>query len=103
MAAFFGKFGDFPVEDGVQGLSGVLGSDVLLCFPLADDLYLRGLFAAERHFISEYFVFNRIFERGVENHPDGLATDEPHFYQALTKTSVPCHLCDNGFFAGFKF
>ena len=103
VAALFGKFGDFPVQNGREGFSGVFGGYMQLGFFFADHLYLRCLFAAKRYLIPEYFVFDRILERGVENHPYGFAADEPHLYQALAETPVARYFCYYGLFAGFEF
>ena len=103
VAALFSKFGDFPVQNGREGFSGMFCGDMQFGLFFADNLDLRGLFAAQRYFISQYFVFDRIPERGVENHPYGLAADEAHLYQAFSETPVARYFCYYGLFAGFEF
>ncbi len=103
VAAFFGKFGNLPVQNGRERLSGMFCRDMLFGLFFADDLYLGGFFAAERYFISEYFVFDRVLEGGVENHPYGFSADETHLYQAFSETPVARYFCYYGLFAGFKF
>ena len=103
VAAFFGKFGNLPVQNGRERLSGMFCRDMLFGLFFADYLYLGGFFAAERYFISEDFVFDRVLEGGVENHPYGFSADETHLYQALAETPVARYFCYYGLFAGFEF
>ena len=100
VAALFGQFDDFPVENGGERLARMLRGDVRLSFFFADDLDFGGLLAAERDFVTKYFVFDRVLERGVQHHPHGLAADEAHLYEALAEASMPGNLCYDGALAG---
>ena len=68
---------------------------LFLCLALAYDLYLFGLFPAERYLVSYYFIFYRVFQWGIEYYRHYLSPDKTHLGYSLAETAVAIHLDDH--------
>lgn len=62
-----------------------------------------GLGTAQRDVVAHDFIFDRVFQGGVEQYFDPLPADESHLHDAPAEASVARHLEDRGRLAGFKF
>ena len=62
-----------------------------------------GLGTAQRDVVAHDFIFDRVFQGGVEYHFDPLPADEPHLHDTSAEASVTRYLEDRGRLAGFKF
>lgn len=51
-------------------------------------LYHLGLLAAQTNLITHDVVFDRVLQRSVEQHFDGLSLDKSHLQDAFTEASV---------------
>ncbi len=90
------------VQVAGKGLEVLVAAEGFAGLFLRHHLNLPGLFAAERYFIADNFVFDGVLERGVEDHAHGLPLDEAHLNQALTETPVTVHPHNHGLLAGLK-
>lgn len=57
-------------------------------FLFADYLNHFGFLPAQRDFVSQHPVFDRVSQRSIQNYLHGLAFDEAHFHNPLAETTV---------------
>ena len=110
MAAFFGQMLHFLFED--SGLFAVVSFERrlrcgrchhLLGFCLAYDFYLVRLLAAQAYLVSDYLVFDGVFQRGVQHHFHAFALYKAHFNDSLAEAAVSVYLHDDTAFPCLKF
>ena len=77
--------------------------EVGLCLLVGQHLDHLRFAAAQRDVVSHDAVFDRVLERGVENHLDALSAHETHLHDAAPESSVSRHLEDDGGVAGLQF
>ena len=86
---------------GAAGLQAV-GED-LVGLAVGKHLDHVGLAAAQRDLVAHDPVFDRILERGVQDHLDPLSADEAHLHDAASEASVAHDLDDGRHVAGIQF
>ena len=75
----------------------------LLGLSLTYDLYLGSLLPPEGYLVSDYLIFNRIPERGIEDNLHLVALHKAHLYYSLTETAVTVNLHDHSALTRLKF
>lgn len=89
-----------PVMRAVTVMSS---GKVFVHFAVGEDDDHVGLGTAQRDVVAHDFIFDRVFQGGVEYHFDPLPADEPHLHDTSAEASVTRYLEDRGRLAGFKF
>ena len=87
----------------VQSLGRLFLPEQGLGLLFADDFYHLGLLPAEGNLVPHHLIFNRVLQRGVEQHLHRLPLDEAHLHDALAEAAVAQHLDYNAFLACAKF
>ena len=88
---------------GIKGWKRLPFGKHALRFGLADHLDLGSLFTTKRHLITYYLIFDRIPERGIQDHLDLVALHETHFNYPFTEASMAVHLHDDTTLPCFQF
>ena len=66
-----------------------------LCFFLAYHFYHAGFVPSQGKLVTQYLIFDRILERGIQYHADLLAGDESHLDQSFPEAAVTVYFDDH--------
>ena len=62
-----------------------------------------GLLMSERHLVAHDFILDRVLQRRIEQHLDGLSLDKSHLDDTLAEAAVSRHLDDDTPLASLQF